>query len=248
MAATAGAERTNKNADMKSLDDCCRREAPRSLGMQVDEEKRQDRGSSAASKHRAQAGVRRVEHIVFSMSNEDELGRVTPRKLFQEAPELMTDEEHTGEKTMSDSSEPEWMTVRKGFMKTQAVGIKGQMAEQGKRIGNAERVLHDSRKEKEKRLSTVETQLNDIEGKHAATIQTIEERLNKLELGQESKDPATAATNGYWQPRQVILGGWADTAPMETLPAEVRGWLEIRSRPTSDPCCESHTSRSCMSR
>lgn len=94
MATTTRMAPTKQNANMKKVDDYCRRKARGSLGMRVDEEQRQEerleRGLEAPSSiGGSSSGAQRV--FKQNKSNEHELGRVTPNKLFQEEQHLMAD-------------------------------------------------------------------------------------------------------------------------------------------------------------
>lgn len=51
------------------------------------------------------------------------------------------------------------MTVLKGLMQVQTRDIKGTIVEQGRRLENVAKVLHESRNDNEKRFVTIDTKL-----------------------------------------------------------------------------------------
>lgn len=130
-------------------------------------------------------------------------------------------------------------------MKGQTVDINVAIAKQGKGLENVEPVLHDCRKDDEKRFSAVANRLNDVEGNNTDHRRAPEKggaRPREQQPGARGyrNNSATAGEPGQRvQPRHITLGGWPDTAPMETLLAEARVWFGMQP----DLCCSSHTPR-----
>lgn len=143
MPTTASAEASNNNANINSLGDYCKRKARRSLGMHVDGAKRQGDTLKRSLETPSASGSSSIGRVLKNnKSNEYELGRVTLGKLFHEEPGLMIDEQHVGDKPTSGSSQPECVKGARGRMKAQTVDRKVTLAEQEKRVVNAERVLN----------------------------------------------------------------------------------------------------------
>lgn len=179
-----------------------------------------------------------------SKSNDDDMEKVRPTQLFgnEAEPDLMTDEEHKArsngssqDKSMPEHNEPEWMTMLKTLMAAHTQDIKGTIVQQGRRIEGVEKALLENKRDTEKRFATVDTKLETTDQKHAATINCIEERMTRLESGDKklndetcnNKSTTAGTTSGSmaWTPQHVILGGWTDTTPGETVVVQANLWL-----------------------